>query len=98
MGKGDETAATYKPFVANRKETDGATVTGELRVSRQLLTMFAPKRDSDAEALASVTSFRGGYLLAPRGLTAREARGVEHEDFGSSFGCERVGHDVAGVL
>jgi hypothetical protein len=80
MGKGDETVANYKPFVRSKTETDGATVTGELRVSRQLLTQFAPKKLSDADALATVTSFRAGYLLSPRGLAeALDATGYRYD-------------------
>ena len=80
LGKGNETAATYRPYVASATETRAATVTGEVRVSRQLLTMFAPRKASDAEALAGVTSFRAGYLLAPRGLTpALDAAGYRYD-------------------
>jgi peptidoglycan/xylan/chitin deacetylase (PgdA/CDA1 family) len=80
MGKGDETVASYKPFVKSKTETDDATVTGELRVSRQLLTQFAPRKLSDADALATVTSFRAGYLLSPRGLAeALDATGYRYD-------------------
>ena len=80
MGKGDETIKSYKPFVESKTVTEGATVTGELRVSRQLLTQFASPKLSDADALARVTSFRAGYLLSPRGLAeALDATGYRYD-------------------
>lgn len=80
MGKGDETIKSYAPFVRSKTQTDGATVTGELRVSRQLLTQFAPRKLSDADALASVTSFRSGYLLSARGMAeALDAAGYRYD-------------------
>ena len=58
LGTGDETWTSYGPFVVDHETTKGATVSGELRVSRELLSQF----DDD------VTSFRAGYLLTPRAL------------------------------
>ena len=58
LGTGDETWKSYEPFVVDRATTKGATVSGELRVSRELLSQFDD----------NVTSFRAGYLLTPRAL------------------------------
>ena len=58
LGTGDESWKSYEPFVVDRATTKGATVSGEVRVSRELLSQFDD----------NVTSFRAGYLLTPRAL------------------------------
>ena len=70
LGNGRETWRNYHPFVVNRKVTRGATIAGELIVSRALLLGFQ----------SSVQSFRAPYLLTPRILAAAEdAVGYRYE-------------------
>lgn len=71
MGSGTETAADYSPTVVSPTITTGATVMGEVRVSRQLIqSRLNPK----------ATSFRAGYLLTtPRLAVAEEAAGIRDD-------------------
>lgn len=57
LGSGDERYPGYRPFVRDQEHTDGATVLGELRVSRFLLEHFLPDY--------RVVSFRPGHLRDP---------------------------------
>jgi peptidoglycan/xylan/chitin deacetylase (PgdA/CDA1 family) len=60
VGSGDERYPGYRPFVQNATATTGATVLGELRISKYLLESIAPGD--------TVTAFRPGYLAEPRAL------------------------------
>jgi peptidoglycan/xylan/chitin deacetylase (PgdA/CDA1 family) len=60
IGTGDERFPSYRPFVQNATVTTGATVLGELRISKYLLESIAPGD--------TVTAFRPGYLAEPRAL------------------------------
>jgi hypothetical protein len=62
LGKGDETWQTYQPFVADRTATKGATLLGELLVSRGLLRQLQP----------DVSTFRAPYLLTSPALAPAE--------------------------
>lgn len=57
LGSGRERYPDYRPFVRSAARTDGATILGELRVSRFLLEHFL--------ADDSVVSFRPGHLRNP---------------------------------
>lgn len=59
MGSGDERYPDYRPTVQSRGEADGATVLGELRVSRFLLETLAG---------TDIPSFRPGHLSYPFAL------------------------------
>ncbi len=70
LGTGAEAFPTYRPFVALREVTKGATVLGDLRVSKQLLQTFQPE----------VTSYRQGYLLTrPDLVTSESAVGYRND-------------------
>lgn len=60
VGTGDERYPSYHPFVQNATLTTGASVLGELRISKYLLESVAPGD--------TVTAFRPGYLAEPRAL------------------------------
>ena len=60
MGTGRESYPSYRPFVKSDKRTSGASLLGELRVSKFLLENFTSDRD--------VTSFRPGFLRNPADL------------------------------
>ncbi|MCP9470493.1 MAG: hypothetical protein NNA31_10900 [Nitrospira sp.] len=60
MGTGTERYPDYQPIVTNRLAARGATVLGELRVSKFLLEALAPG--------VTVQSFRAGELAYPLGL------------------------------
>lgn len=60
LGTGDERYPVYHPFVQNATVTTGASVLGELRISKYLLEAVAPGD--------TVTAFRPGYLAEPRAL------------------------------
>jgi peptidoglycan/xylan/chitin deacetylase (PgdA/CDA1 family) len=60
VGTGDERYPSYHPFVQNATVTTGASVLGELRISKYLLESVAPGD--------TVTAFRPGYLAEPRAL------------------------------
>ncbi|HZS61178.1 MAG TPA: polysaccharide deacetylase family protein, partial [Gemmatimonadaceae bacterium] len=60
VGTGDERYPGYHPFVQNATVTTGASVLGELRISKYLLESLAPGD--------TVTAFRPGYLAEPRAL------------------------------
>jgi hypothetical protein len=62
LGTGRETWQRYTPFVQSRKTTEGATLLGELVVSRALLRQFQP----------DVSAFRAPYLLSSRDLAPAE--------------------------
>lgn len=71
MGTGTESAPDYQPNVASKTVTNGASVLGEIRVSRQLI---------QARLNAKATSFRAGYLLTtPRLAVAEEAVGIRDD-------------------
>lgn len=71
MGTGTESFPAYQPFVASRTVTTGATVLGEIRVSRQLI---------QSRLNPHMTSFRAGYLLTtPRLAVAEEAAGIRDD-------------------
>lgn len=57
QGSGDERYPTYQPFVKAQTQAEGASLFGELRVSRFLLQHHAPG--------AEVVSFRPGHLRNP---------------------------------
>jgi hypothetical protein len=68
LGTGEERYPQYRPFVRDKEHTEGATVLGELRVSRFLLEHFLPDY--------RVVSFRAGHLRNPYMLPqALEATG-----------------------
>ncbi len=70
LGTGDERYPGYQPRVLGEDDTRGATVLGELRVSRHLL---------EAVSGQTVRSFRPGYLAVPSSLPqAMEASGYRH--------------------
>jgi len=60
LGKGNESYPAYHPFVADRENTTGGTILGELRVSRFLIEQLVPG--------AHIDSFRPGYLSDPYAL------------------------------
>jgi peptidoglycan/xylan/chitin deacetylase (PgdA/CDA1 family) len=60
VGTGDERYPSYHPFVQNASATIGASVLGELRISKYLLESITPGD--------TVTAFRPGYLAEPRAL------------------------------
>ncbi len=71
LGTGTETFGTYLPRVESKTVTTGATMLGEIRVSRQLL---------EPRLNGRMTSFRAGYLLASRQLAiAEEATGIRDD-------------------
>ncbi len=71
MGTGTESFPSYQPFVASKTLTTGASVLGEIRVSRQLIQSRLNPR---------MTSFRAGYLLTtPRLAVAEEAAGIRDD-------------------
>jgi len=57
MGTGKETYPQYRPFVKSSTRTGGASLLGELRVSKFLLESFTQDND--------VISFRPGFLRNP---------------------------------
>ncbi len=57
IGDGTETYPQYRPFVMNAARTRGATIMGELRVSKFLLDHFTAGQE--------VESFRPGFLSNP---------------------------------
>jgi hypothetical protein len=70
LGTGRETWQRYAPFVKDRKTTEGATLLGELVVSRALLRQFQP----------DVSTFRAPYLLSSRNLApAEDAVGYRYD-------------------
>jgi len=70
LGDGSERFPAYQPRVKARGDTRGATVLGELRVSRFLLEQLGG---------VSVASFRPGYLATPLRLPeAMEAAGYRY--------------------
>lgn len=70
LGTGRETWRRYAPFVKDRKTTEGATLLGELVVSRALLRQFQP----------DVSAFRAPYLLSSRNLApAEDAVGYRYD-------------------
>jgi peptidoglycan/xylan/chitin deacetylase (PgdA/CDA1 family) len=78
-GTGDERYPAYRPRVLAATRTEGATVLGELRVSRFLL---------ERATGGTVASFRPGYLRNPRALPqALIATGLR---FSSSFTADNV--------
>jgi Polysaccharide deacetylase len=60
LGTGDEQYPSYHPFVRDASVTTGATVLGELRISKYLIESL--------DAGDTVTAFRPGYLAEPRAL------------------------------
>ncbi|HJT20966.1 MAG TPA: polysaccharide deacetylase family protein [Nitrospira sp.] len=60
MGTGEERYPAYQPFVKDRRTSLGATILGELRVSRFLVEHFSGQ--------APMRSFRPGELSYPFGL------------------------------
>ena len=60
MGTGEERFPAYHPFVKNQAVTTGATLLGELRVSKYLIESMLPDRP--------VLAFRPGYLANPPSL------------------------------
>ena len=60
MGDGTESYPDYKPFVQTAKRTKGATIMGELRVSKFLLDNFVQSN--------KVESFRPGFLSNPSSM------------------------------
>jgi hypothetical protein len=80
LGSGDETYATYRPLGLGFDTASGATVFGEVRVSKELLDGDLPGQDT--------TFFRAGHLRVPRSLTeALERSGYQ---FDSSFTADDV--------
>lgn len=71
LGDGTESYPAYAPYVASKQETRGASVMGELRISRFLLEHAAPG--------ARIDSFRPGHLEYPFALPqALQAAGYRH--------------------
>ena len=71
LGSGKETAASYRPQVTSRTSTVGASVLGDLRVSRELLESAGAPR---------VRSYRQGYLLTRSDLApAQDAVGYAYD-------------------
>ncbi len=60
LGSGDEQYPGYHPFVRDANVTTGASVLGELRISKYLIESLG--------AGDTVTTFRPGYLAEPRAL------------------------------
>jgi peptidoglycan/xylan/chitin deacetylase (PgdA/CDA1 family) len=56
LGSGDESFPRYKPFVKDKDNAEGATILGELRVSKFLLDHFTGQ---------TIDSFRSGNLSYP---------------------------------
>jgi hypothetical protein len=80
LGSGHETYATYRPLGLGFDTASGATVFGEVRVSKELLDGELPGQDT--------TFFRAGHLRVPRSLTeALERSGYQ---FDSSFTADDV--------
>jgi len=80
LGSGDETYATYHPLGLGFDTASGATVFGEVRVSKELLDGQIPNQDT--------TFFRAGHLRVPRSLAeALERSGYQ---FDSSFTADDV--------
>ena len=80
LGSGDETYATYRPLGLGFDTASGATVFGEVRVSKELLDGELPGQDT--------TFFRAGHLRVPRSLAeALERSGYQ---FDSSFTADDV--------
>jgi Beta-galactosidase trimerisation domain len=70
LGTGLETWGDYAPFIKDRDTTEGATLLGELLVSRALLRSFQP----------DVPSFRSPFLLSSRALApAQDAVGYRFD-------------------
>ncbi len=57
LGTGTESYPNYRPFVRNKEKTYGASIFGELRVSKFLFEYFLKDQE--------VVSFRPGYLRNP---------------------------------
>ena len=71
MGDGQERFPEYHPSVQNKKLTLGATILGELRVSKYLIETMLPERP--------VLAFRPGYLGNPPALPqALQATGYRY--------------------
>lgn len=66
MGDGRESYPKYRPFVLSKNRTKGASLLGELRVSKFLLETFAKNSE--------VISFRPGFLRNPDLLPEALAR------------------------
>jgi hypothetical protein len=80
LGDGGETFSTYQPRGTGFESSSGATVFGEVRVSKQLLDGNLPGQDT--------IFFRAGHLRVPRSLPeALERCGYE---FDSSFTADDV--------
>ena len=76
VGTGDETYPEYQPRVQSKGKTVGASVLGELRISKYLLEEFSPQR---------IVSFRPGFLANPSGLAqALQAAGYRYSSAVSS--------------
>jgi peptidoglycan/xylan/chitin deacetylase (PgdA/CDA1 family) len=60
LGSGREAFPSYRPFVRNRRVTDGGSILGELRVSRFLLETLVTRQP--------VVAFRAGELADPYAL------------------------------
>ncbi|MDP9025021.1 MAG: polysaccharide deacetylase family protein [Candidatus Eremiobacteraeota bacterium] len=79
MGDGLESYPSYQPFVQNRTVTINGTISGEVRVSRYLLTTLTG---------ATVASFRAGYLSNPFGLPqALAASGYRYDSSITANSC-----------
>ena len=71
MGDGQERFPDYHPFVQDKRTTRGATILGELRVSKHLIESMLPDRP--------VVAFRPGYLANPPALPqALQATGYRY--------------------
>ncbi len=60
MGTGEEAFPSYRPFVKDRRRTEGGSILGELRVSKFLLEKLVTHQ--------AVVSFRPGELANPAAL------------------------------
>ena len=79
LGSGTEQYPAYRPFVETRSRTRGASIMGELRVSRFLLQRLAG---------ADVVSFRAGYLSNPFALPqALAASGYRYDSSITANSC-----------
>lgn len=76
VGNGEERYPDYQPRVQAMGKTAGASVLGELRVSKYLLELFSPQE---------VVSFRPGFLAHPKELAqALQAAGYRYSSAISS--------------
>lgn len=80
IGTGQEFFPEYRPFVEQEKSTKGATILGELRVSKFLLDILVPPE--------KILSFRAGHLKNPDQLPqALRATKFRFDSSGTANSC-----------